>query len=449
MDVKNIRTMDRRSFIKVSGAAAAGAALAGCAPRRQDKAARTEEILSRGAESMPQNYPGVGLLGFGCMRWPMIEETGEIDQEAVNEMVDYALAHGVNYFDSAPVYLRGKSELATATALLRHPREEYIISTKCSTMRTDGSLETGKQMYLQSLENYQTDYLDYYLLHNINSYESFKKRFLDNGLMDYLQGEKKKGHIRNLGFSFHGSKEGFDELMALHEKYHWDFVLIQMNYHDWTHASRDAKAKYMYNRLAELDIPVVIMEPLLGGRLASIPGPLADMLKELKPQSSIASWAFRFNGSFPKVLTVLSGMTCMDHLRDNLETYLDFEKLSEEEFALLEKIAGEMDKYPLVRCTACQYCMPCPYGINIPAIFKFYNDNINAGTFVVSSEQKGYARQRASYLARYGKAIPTLRQADHCIGCKECLVKCPQHIDIPSELHRIDRYIEKLKKDAI
>ena len=443
--------MDRRQFLKISGltAASAGVALTACKPGA-DKKAVTYRKQNLGPEHMVQNYPGIGLLGFGAMRWPMSQENpDEIDQEAVNEMIDYALAHGVNYYDSAPVYLRGKSERATAIALLRHPRESYMIATKCSNFRGPYSFEQGRDMYLKSLANYETDYIDFYLLHSISGYGAFKARFVDTGLLDYFIKERKLGHIRQLGFSFHGPKEGFDELIALHDKYHWDFVQIQMNYNDWKHATRDVNADYMYGKLAELDIPVVIMEPLLGGRLASLPAPLADMLKAEEPDKSTASWAFRFVGSYPKVQCVLSGMTCMEHLKDNLETYLDFEPLGEEDFALLEEVAVKLNEYPIVPCTDCKYCMPCPYGIDIPGIFSFYNQNVREGTYVVSEKQKDYAKARKKYLLEYNKALPTIRQADHCIGCGTCLEACPQQIEIPTELHRIDRYIEALKQEKL
>ena len=430
--------------MKISGAAAVTAGLASCAPRTRETALAKQGL---GPEHMAQHYPGIGLLGFGAMRWPM--KDGEIDQEAVNEMVDYALAHGVNYFDTAPVYLRGKSERATAIALLRHPRESYLIATKCSNFQGPYSFEQGRDLYLKSFENFETDHIDYYLLHSISGYDAFKTRFLDTGLMDYFLRERELGHIRQLGFSFHGPLSGFDELIAMHDKYHWDFVQIQMNYNDWKHAQGEVNAEYMYEKLVELNIPVVIMEPLLGGRLATVPAPLADMLKAAEPDKSIASWAFRFVGSFPQVQCVLSGMTCMEHLRDNLETYLDFEPLSDEDFTLLDTVAEKINEYPLVHCTDCKYCMPCPYGINIPGIFQFYNRNIREGTFVVSAEQKNYAKARKKYLLEYDKAVPTLRQADHCIGCGQCVEACPQGIQIPEELHRIDQYVEALKQGKL
>ena len=442
--------MDRRQFIKTAGLGAAAIGVAACVPAgKQDK---TEG--QKGPEAMATHLgTDISLLGYGCMRWQMKkDENGKdiIDQDSVNELVDYAMAHGINYFDSAPVYLRGQSEAATGKALSRYPRESYYVATKLSNHRGTPTLEAGKEMYYKSFENFSTDYLDYYLLHCIVDIESFKKRFLDTGLLDFLVEERKAGRIRNLGYSVHCDKETFDYLLSLHGTYHWDFVQIQMNYLDWTHAdASETNADYMYAELDRLEIPVIIMEPLRGGGLADIPAQLADKLKEREPEKSIASWAFRFAGSFPRVLTVLSGMTYMEHLQDNLDTYLDFEPLDEEELTLLEVTAKMMTEYPLVKCTACEYCMPCPYGIDIPGLFRFYNRHIKEGTYVVSADQEDYAKIRRRYLLEYDKTVPTVRQADHCIGCGKCKPRCPQHIDIPKELRKIDLYIESLKQEKI
>ncbi|MCQ2180881.1 MAG: aldo/keto reductase [Bacteroidales bacterium] len=443
--------MDRRDFIKASLAGMATAGLASCSngSTAEGSGSSSREISG----NVPVRLNGsdrVGLLGFGCMRWPMVKDADGndiIDQEAVNEMVDKALAHGVNYYDSSPVYLQGKSEQAAATALLRHPRESYLIATKLSVWESDR--QKCIDMYRRSLDIYKTDHIDYYLLHSMNGADNFRRRFVDTGIWDFLQKEKAAGHIRNLGFSFHGDKNGFDSLMALHDSLHWDFVQIQMNYVDWTHAKDDATAEYMYAELDRREIPIVIMEPLLGGRLASIPATQAERLKASEPGRSIASWAFRFCGSFPRVLTVLSGMNCMDHLEDNLRTFTEFSELGSKEFELLYDVAAQIDKYPLINCTGCQYCMPCPYGIDIPGIFRFYNRHVNEGTYVTSPEQKNYARARRKYLMDYDSSVEKVRQADHCITCGKCRKACPQRIRIPDELRRIDEYIEKVRRGEI
>ena len=293
-------------------------------------------------------------------------------------------------------------------------------------------------------------YVDYYLLHSIGSGADFERRFGSTGIMDFLLKEREQGRIRNLGFSFHGAREGFDELMALHSKYHWDFVQIQMNYVDWAHAgARNTNAQYLYTKLDSMDIPIVIMEPLRGGRLADLPAAISDKMKAREPSKSLSSWAFRFVGSFPRVMCILSGMTYMEHLEDNVKTFSSFKPLNSEELDFLAEVADQLETYPLIRCTGCQYCMPCPYGLNIPAIFKFYNDNVNAGTYVSSREQEDYARLRRNYLRSYNKTIEPDRQADHCIGCGKCARECPQHIAIPRELRRIDEYIESLKQQTL
>ena len=450
--------IDRRDFFKTAGSAALVmgglGAIAGCASKGgQTSAATTDtEPGEMTYRTNRGNGDKVSILGYGCMRWPMIkDENGRdvIDQEAVNRLVDYAMEHGVNYYDSSPVYLQGQSEQATGIALSRYPRESYFVATKLSNF-SNWTRENSIEMYQKSKENFQTDYIDYYLLHSIADGNGFRQRFVDNGMMDYLMEERKAGRIRNLGFSFHGTPEGFDELMAYHEKYHWDFVQIQLNYLDWTHATgRNADAKYLQEELDKRGIQSVIMEPLLGGRLSKVPQHVADRLKERNPQGSVASWAFRFAGTHPGVLCVLSGMTYMEHLQDNVGTYSPLKPLSEDELAFLEETAELIQKYPTVPCNDCKYCMPCPYGIDIPAILLHYNKCVNEGEIAKSIEDENYKKARRAYLVSYDRAIPKLRQAARCIGCNQCMSHCPQNINIPRELQRIDRYVDNLKKDTL
>ncbi|MBQ2374281.1 MAG: aldo/keto reductase [Alistipes sp.] len=392
----------------------------------------------------------VSILGYGCMRWPMTKgDNGRdvVDQEAVNELVDYALAHGVNYFDTSPVYCQGHSEEVTGKALSRHRRDSYFIATKMSNF-SNYSRENSILMYNRSFELLQVDTIDYYLLHNIgSSVKSFEDRFINNGILDFLIEERKKGKIRNLGWSFHGSKEVFDHILAYHEQVHWDFIQIQMNYSDWQNArGNNVDAEYLYAELEKRNIPVVIMEPLLGGRLSNVPNHIAARLQEQEPERSIASWAFRFVGSYPMVLTALSGMTYEDHLQDNIRTFAPFVPLTDEDKSFLFKTAELMLQYPTIPCNDCKYCMPCPYGLDIPAILLHYNKCVNEGNLTSSPNDENFKKARRAFLVGYDRAVEKERQADHCVGCKQCNEHCPQRIDIPRQMRRIDKYIDELRK---
>ena len=453
------KNIDRREFLKTAGTAAMAmgglGVIAGCKGSGQGAAGAASGNEPAGEMTYRTNKvtgDKVSILGYGCMRWPMIkDENGKeiVDQEAVNSLVDYAMAHGVNYYDSSPVYLQGQSEQATGIALSRYPRDSYFVATKLSNF-SNSTRENSIEMYRMSLKNFQTDYIDYYLLHSMGDLNTFRTRFVDNGMMDFLMEERKAGRIRNLGFSFHGTAEGFDELMAEHEKYHWDFVQIQLNYVDWRHASgRNAQAEYLQQELDKRGIQSVIMEPLLGGRLSKVPQYVADRLKERNPEGSVASWAFRFAGSQPGVLCVLSGMTYMEHLKDNVKTYSPLVTLTEDELEFLDETAGIIKEYPTIPCNDCKYCMPCLYGIDIPAILLHYNKCVNAGEVAESINDEGYRKARRAYLVSYDRAVPKLRQASRCIGCNQCMSHCPQSINIPRELQKIDRYVENLKQDKL
>ena len=446
--------ISRRDFIRTIGAGGTAIATADILSSCSAGKGQHESLQDIGEmtyRTNPNTSDKVSILGYGCMRWPMTKVDGKdaIDQEQVNKLIDYAIGHGVNYFDAAPIYLAGECEKATGIALARHPREKYFIATKLSNF-SDCSREASLKMYHDSLSFFQTEYLDYYLLHSIGGggMAKFNERFIDNGMLDYLLEERRNGRIRNLGFSFHGDKACFDALMDLHGKYHWDFVQIQLNYMDWKHPpGRNTEAEYLYDELEKRGIPAIIMEPLLGGRLANLPEYIVDMLKESDPQASIASWAFRFAGSSKGVLTVLSGMTYMEHLQDNIRTYSPLKELTPAEWNFLQEVAELMSRFPFIRCTHCDYCMPCPYGIDIPEIFQHYNKCLNEGHINVNKGTEEYRKARRAYLVSYDRAIPKLRQADRCISCAKCRPKCPQDINIPAELSRVWRYVEDLRRD--
>ena len=442
--------MDRRSFLKRLGAGlAASTALYGCSSEsKKQTLSATSHTKEIGEITYRTSLSGdkVSILGYGCMRWPMKkDENGKdiVDQETVNELVDYAIEHGVNYFDTAPVYLQGQSEKATGIALKRHPRDKFFIATKMSNF-SNPSFENSKKLYEQSFKEMQVDYIDYYLLHSIGgNMNDFNRRFIDNGILDFLIKEREAGKIRNLGFSFHGDHKVFDHVLNMGVK--WDFVQIQMNYADW----KTNNAEYLYNELAKRNIPVVIMEPLLGGRLSKLSDHLIGRLKQRRPDISVASWAFRFCGHFPGVLTALSGMTYKEHLIDNLKTYSPLEYLTDDDLAFLEDTAQLMLQYPTIPCNDCKYCMPCPYGIDIPAVLLHYNKCVNEGNVPKDSQDPNYREARRAFLVGYDRSVPKLRQASHCIGCNQCMQHCPQRINIPRQLRRIDEFVEKLKQETL
>ena len=341
----------------------------------------------------------VSLLGYGAMRLPTVDgghanawaqdgySKSGIDQKTLDAQVKYMLDHGVNYFDTSPAYCRGESEscLGKALAASGYSREDYLIATKLSNFAPQQyPLVKCKEMFENSLKFLKTDYIDNYLLHAIGNggFKTFSKRYLENGALDWCAELRAAGRIRNLGFSFHGDPKAFEWCLDNHEKYKWDFCQIQMNYVDWLHAKetndRNLDAKYLYERLTALKIPVVIMEPLLGGRLARYNYALAKELTPLDPEASLA------------------------------------------------------------RCNNCNYCMPCPYGLDIPAILTLRNAVLTAKTLPSARE----------VLKMYATAVPEeLRRADHCTGCGRCNPHCPQSINIPKELALIDEWIDSLKNE--
>ena len=454
--------LSRRSFLKLlgGGAVATAAALTGCENKKQEVSNDYKNQVEPPVGKMtyrtnPTTGDKVSILGYGMMRLPTKVDNGdEFDQDMINRQVDYAIEHGLNYFDTSPVYCQGQSERCTGIALSRHKRSEYFVATKLSNFNHDyWSREKSIEMYRNSLKELQVDYIDYYLLHAVGGgMDEFNGRYVDNGMMDFLLAERKAGRIRNLGFSFHGYKAVFDEVLAMHDKYHWDFVQIELNYLDWDFADeindRNVDAHYLYDELQKRGIPSVIMEPLLGGRLVSLPQYLMTELKQKNPQRSVASWAFRYAGTLEGVLTVLSGMTYMEHLKDNLLTYSPLEPLTDKEMDYLHgDVAQRIVGLENIPCNDCKYCMPCPYGIDIPAIFVHYNKCKNEGALPMGVGDAEYRKHRRQYLISLDRAVPRDRQPDHCIQCGQCEPHCPQNIKIPRELAKLDQMIEELKQN--
>ena len=403
----------------------------------------------------------VSLLGYGAMRLPTTDgghangwapdgySNAEIDQATLDAQVKTMLEHGVNYFDTSPAYCRGESERRLGEALAKSgfKRSDYMIATKLSNFAPQQyPLEECKKMFEASLRFLRTDYIDNYLLHAIGNdgFATFSKRYLENGALDWCVELRREGRIRNLGFSYHGDPKAFEWCLEHNDKYKWDFCQIQMNYVDWLHAQetnpRNLDAKYLYGRLTELGIPVVIMEPLLGGRLARPNYALSRELSPLDPNASLAKWALRFCGTYPNVMTILSGMTRTAHVEENIATFSPLVPCTEKELAALERAAVALIKLHTIPCNYCNYCMPCPFGLDIPAILTFRNA-------VITAEKAPSAREA---LAMYRSAVPDmLRRAERCTGCNRCKMHCPQSIDIPKELGEIDKWVDSLIDEEV
>lgn len=398
----------------------------------------------------------VSLLGYGAMRMPTTDgghangwnkegySKSGIDQPLLNRQIKMLLDGGCTYFDTSPAYCRGESEgcLGIALAESGYGREDYVIATKLSNFAPQQyPLAECRKMFENSLRFLKTDYIDNYLLHAIGNggFKTFSQRYIENGALDWCAELRESRRIRNLGFSFHGDPRAFEWCMEHHDKYKWDFCQIQMNYVDWRHAKetndRNLDAEYLYKTLTDHNIPVVIMEPLLGGRLARYNYALAQTLTPLDPEASLAKWSFRFCGTYPNVMTILSGMTRTEHIEENLETFNNFKPCDERELEALERAALALLKLSTIPCNDCKYCMPCPYGLDIPAILTFRNQ-------VLTAKVKPSPKE---ILKMYAKAVPDrLRRANHCIGCGLCVSHCPQSIKIPDELAQIDEWIESV-----
>ncbi len=459
--------ISRRQFLKVMGAGVVTTTVAACGGKNSANGA-ADDYKNQGEPPVgkmtyrvnPKTKEKVSLLGYGMMRLPNtpdLEKGKEvIDQEMVNRLVDYAMEHGVNYYDTSPAYCQGHSEESTGIALHKFPRDKYYVATKLSNFDpSQWTKEACINMYHNSMRYLQVDYIDYYLLHAIGNggVETLMKRYIDNGVMDYLLKEREAGRIRNLGFSFHGDIACFDYMLEHHDKYQWDFVQIELNYVDWDFANEindgNTDASYLYAELQKRGIPAVVMEPLLGGRLVNIPQFLATRIKQRDPEHSVASWAFRYAGTPEGVLTVLSGMTYMEHLKDNILTYSPLKPTSEDDNEFLYQVAKEIVGGETIPCNDCKYCMPCPYGIDIPGIFVHYNKCKNEGRLPVGVMDEEYRKRRREYLIGLDRAVPRMRQANHCIGCGQCVSHCPQNIQIPRELRKIDQFVEQLKTHPV
>ena len=354
----------------------------------------------------------LSALGFGAMRLPKHED-GTIDEQTVAEQVRYAIDHGVNYFDTAYFYHSGESESVMGRVLKEYPRVSYYLASKYPGHQVDPKVTNPAEIFEDQLRKCQVEYFDFYLLHNVN--EMSLDAYLDPkwGIVEYLKEQKRLGRIRHLGFSTHAAMPCLKRFLEVWGE-DMEFCQIQLNWLDWT--LQDAKGKY--ELLTERGIPVWTMESIRGGRLAKLSPEQEAALKNHRPDESAASWGFRYLQSLPNVKMILSGMTRMEDLKDNIRTFSAGEPLRSEEIALLMELAEQMKGS--LPCTACRYCCDgCPQGLDIPMLLEAYNEL----RFALSPVVRGRL-----------DLLPAEQRPEACIGCGKCMKICPQNIDIPAAM---------------
>ena len=354
----------------------------------------------------------LSALGMGAMRLPVIcGKDGMIDEAAAGKMVAYAMEKGVNYYDTAWGYHKGQSELVMGKLLKPYPRKDFYLATKFPGYDLS-NMDKVQPIFEEQLRKCQVEYFDFYLFHNVC--EMNIDAYLDEryGIYPYLMEQKKAGRIRHLGFSAHGSAEVMKRFLEAYGK-DMEFCQIQLNYLDWSFQDAKAKAEL----LKEYHIPVWVMEPLRGGRLASLPEEYAEALRRLRPQETIPAWAFRFLQTIPEVTVTLSGMSNFEQLKENIDTFQEEKPLNEEELKALLGIAGKMLEKKVLPCTACRYCTAhCPKGLDIPSLLSLYNEHLfTEGGFIAPMAMK---------------ALPEEKRPEACIGCRSCEAVCPQQIKI-------------------
>lgn len=358
------------------------------------------------------------LLGFGCMRFTM--KDGKIHEEKAQELIDIAYKNGVNYFDTAVPYLDGQSEEFLGRALKKYDRSTFYIATKLPVpnYRTSEEVEKAIDIHLEKL---QTTYIDFYLLHAMS--KERLKIVRELGIIDIVKRWKAEGKIKHFGFSFHDDYETFKEVLDL---YDWDFCQIQFNYMD-----KDIQQGMQgYYDLVSRKIPIVVMEPLKGGSLAHFNEKVENKFRAYN-NDSMVKWAFRWVASQNGVMTILSGMNEKEQLLENLSIFDNLEELNQEEMELVDEVAKELNNLEVVGCTKCQYCMPCPAGVNIPGNFKIIN------------EYEMYSNKPSTRWS-YSVLVDRGADADVCIACEQCIPKCPQHIDIPRELIKVSELMKEI-----
>lgn len=361
----------------------------------------------------------ISLLGFGCMRFPLNGE-GKIDREKATAMLDHAYRCGVNYFDTAHPYHNGESEEFMGEYLSKYDRETYNIATKLPCWQVE-SVEGAKRIFAQQLEKLKCGYVDFYLLHSLSG-AKFEK-MVTLGVLEQLEEYKRRGLIKYLGFSFHDSYEAFEKIINYKD---WDFCQLQLNYMD-----TDIQAGLRGYELAQSrSTPVIVMEPIKGGTLASVPDEISRLFAE-KASSTAPSLAIRWAGSLDGVLTVLSGMSTMEQVEENVSTFADFKPLDDTEHAVIDEAKRMFLSRVKNGCTGCGYCMPCPQGVNIPSSFALWN-------------KYGMFDNKAATKSKWQNDTDESTKPKNCIACGRCEALCPQKIKITDDLKRLEAELDRL-----
>ena len=353
------------------------------------------------------------LLGFGCMRFP-VDSQGKINEPEAERMIDKAIASGVNYIDTAYPYHNGESEPFVGKVLKKYDRSSLYLATKLPCWNIK-ALEDVDRLFFEQLSRLQTDYIDFYLMHAMNG--DLFDRMEKLGVVKRLEELKAEGKIRNLGFSFHDSYAAFEKILTYRD---WDFCQIQLNYMD----TKDGPGMRGYELTEKLGIPLVIMEPIKGGSLACFAEDIAKVFRSMDEKASIASFALRWVGSLSNVKVILSGMSTMDQVEDNLATFESFKPLSAQEKETIEKIVSLINSRVQNGCTGCRYCMPCPAGVDIPGNFSAWN------TYHM---YQNYNVVRWNWETQLGES----KQAKNCIQCGKCEQACPQKLSIREDLKKV------------
>ena len=359
------------------------------------------------------------LLGFGCMRFPVMAD-GKIDEAEAERMLDIAISKGVNYIDTAYPYHDGLSEVVVGKILKKYERSSFYLATKLPVWLVN-TVEDVDRYFEEQLKKLQVEYIDFYLMHAMNKERWEKMKQI--GCVKRLEELKAEGKIKYLGFSFHDSYEVFEEILCSRN---WDFCQIQLNYMD----TEEQAGMKGYELAAEKNIPLVIMEPVKGGSLAAFADDIMDKYHALDPEASAASFALRFVGTLPNILTVLSGMSTMEQVEDNLRTFTDFKPLSDKEQEVIRDVVALLRSRVQNGCTGCRYCMPCPAGVNIPGCFGAWN------TYHM---YQNYNVVRWKWEQEIGET----QQAKNCIQCGKCEKACPQHLSIREDLKKAQADLDK------